>query len=58
MKKMKIKRNPKPKWYTSHTQNRQPPQWWASSPFIAQGGKAVYKSETKISPFIQWGYLP
>ena len=42
------KPNARPKWYTSHTQNRQPPQWCSSSPFIAQGGKTVYKrGETK-----------
>ena len=59
---MKMKRNPKPnsrpKWYTSHTQNRQPPQWCPSSPFIAQGGKAVYKKGETNIPFHSMGIFP
>ena len=38
--------------------NRQPLQWCSPSPFIAQGGKTVYKKVRQISPFIQWGYFP
>ena len=52
------KKNPKPKWYTSHTQNRQPPTMVSFLSFYSTRGKTVYKSETKISPLIQWGYFP
>ena len=50
-----LKENSQPKWYTFHTQNRQPPQWCPSSPFITQGGKAVTKSETQNIPFHSMG---
>ena len=36
-------------------QNGDPYNGAPSSPFIAQGGKAVIKGETKIFPSIQWG---
>ena len=39
-------------------QNRQPPQWCPSSPFIAQGGKAVYKKGETNIPFHSMGIFP
>ena len=45
-------------WYTFRTQNRQPPQWCSSSPFIAQGGKTVYKRVLQNIPFPLMGIFP
>ena len=52
------KGNPKPKLYNSHSQNRQPPQWCSSSPFIAQGWKTVYKKVLQNIPFQSMGIFP
>ena len=42
----------------SHTQNGQPPQWCSSSPFIAQGGKTVYKRVLQNIPSQSMGIFP
>ena len=41
-----------------HTQNGQPPQWCSSSPFIAQGGKTVYKRVLQNIPSQSMGIFP
>ena len=51
------KKTLKPKWYTSHSQNRQPPQWCSSSPFITRG-KTVYKKVLQNIPFQSMGIFP